>query len=294
MRLLNPPSHRLGRQNAIMSTTSVPYVVDDFPGSLSIKWMAAGWAVWRTDAGSYRIDPASYLVLNHARVYSLTIDTSEPREAFCPFFAMGFVEDVHAALTSRASSLLDEPYGATRAAAMFPEHVHPADDGVVTELRRLRAGIRVGVTSAEWTEDRFHALAERLLLAQQEVRQQVAAVPAVRTGTREELYRRLCRGRDFLHSSFAEPLTLAIIAREACLAPHHFHRLFRGVFGKTPHDYLVGLRIGRARTLLCVTELSVTEICFEVGFESPGSFSALFRREVGLSPIAYRRRARSN
>jgi hypothetical protein len=65
--LLNPPSHVLGRTNAILSTTAVPYLVETFPGPLSIKWMAAGWAVWETSTGSYRVDPSRYLVLNHAR-----------------------------------------------------------------------------------------------------------------------------------------------------------------------------------------------------------------------------------
>jgi len=292
--LLNPPSHLLGRANAILSTTSVPYVVEDFPGPLSIKWMAAGWGAWKTESGYHRVDPSCYLVLNHGHVYSLSIETHEPRETFCPFFADGFVEDAHAALTVRVPSLLDEPDGRVRPGAAFSEHVRPADDGVITELRRMRAGLRSGVASTTWLEDRFHGLAECLLLAQQGVRRQVAAVPAVRAGTREELFRRLCRGRDYLHASFAERLTLTAIAREACLAPHHFHRLFRGAFGKTPHDYLIGLRIARARTLLQGTELPVTEICFEVGFESLGSFSALFHREVGVSPTTFRRRARLN
>ena len=294
MTLLNPPSHLLGRVNAIMSTTSVPYVVDDFPGALSIKWMAAGWGIWETDSGYYRVDPTCYLVLNHGHVYTLSIETDEPREAFCPFFAAGFVEGAHAALTARVPSLLDDPDGLARSGIMFSEHLRPVDDGVMAELRRMRAGVKSGVASTAWLEDRFHGLAERLLLAQQNVRRQVATVPAVRAGTREELYRRLCQGRDHLHASFSERLTLAAIAREACLAPHHFHRLFRRAFGKTPHDYLVGLRIARARTLLSTTEIPITEICFEVGFESLGSFSALFHREAGASPTAFRRIARSN
>ena len=277
-----------------MSTTSVPYVVEDFAGPLSIKWMAAGWAVWQTDSGYYRVDPASYLVLNHGHVYSLSVDTDEPRETFCPFFAAGFVEGAHAALTARPPSLLDEPHAGVVPAVLFSEHLRPTDEWVIPVLRRMRAGLQAGLASAAWLEDQFHGLAERLLLAQRDVRRQVAAVPAVRPGTRLELYRRLCRGRDYLHASFAEPLTLAAIAREACLAPHHFHRLFRGAFGQTPHDYLVGLRIARARTLLAATEMPVTQICFEIGFESLGSFSSLFHRKVGVSPTTFRRRARLN
>jgi AraC-like DNA-binding protein len=158
----------------------------------------------------------------------------------------------------------------------------------------MREGVRCRLASAGWLEDQFHILAERLLLAQADVRRQIANVPAVRSATREELYRRLCRGRDYLHACFADPLPLGAVAREACLAPHHFHRLFRAVFGRTPHAYLVGLRIDRARTLLKVTDQSVREICLEVGFESLGSFSALFRRVIGIPPARFRRLARRN
>lgn len=277
-----------------MSTTSVPYVVEDFAGSLSVKWMAGGWGLWETDGGRYRVDPECYLVLNHGRAYSLLIDTDEPREAFCPFFAAGFVEGAHAGMTAGVPALLDAPFDGARSSVTFAEHLRPADDGVISALRRMRAGVRSGEASALWLEDRFHDLAERLLLAQQAIRREVAAVPAVRAATREELFRRLCRGRDFLHASFAEPLTLRRIAREACLAPHHFHRRFRAAFGQTPHDYLVRLRLARARALLRATEMPVTEVCLEVGFESLGSFSALFHRHVGVSPTAYRRRMRSN
>jgi AraC-like DNA-binding protein len=158
----------------------------------------------------------------------------------------------------------------------------------------MRDGFRRGVATSAWLDDQFSVLAERLLLAQRDVRRQIASVPAARPATRAELYRRLCRGRDYLHASFAESLTLAAVAREACLAPHHFHRLFRRVFGRTPHDYLLELRIARARTLLSQTERAVGEICLDVGFESFGSFSARFRREVGVSPTVFRRRAGRN
>ena len=141
MTLLNPPSQLLGRANAILSTTSVPYVVEDFPGPLSIKWMAAGWGIWRTDSGFYRVDPGCYLVLNRGHVYSLSIDTKERRETFCPFFAAGFVEDAHAALTSRVPSLLDEPHGRAHPDATFSEHVLLVNPGSPTLPARRRAGM---------------------------------------------------------------------------------------------------------------------------------------------------------
>jgi len=103
---------------------------------------------------------------------------------------------------------------------------------------------------------------------------------------------RLCRVRDLLRDQLAQPLTLADCAEDVDLSPWHLHRAFRAAFGETPHAYLTRVRIDRATRLLALTGRPVTEVCFEVGFTSLGSFSTLFKRHTGWSPAAYRRRAR--
>jgi transcriptional regulator GlxA family with amidase domain len=103
----------------------------------------------------------------------------------------------------------------------------------------------------------------------------------------------LCRVRDWMREGLEEPLTLADLSLEAGLSEWHLLRAFRAAFGETPHEYLTRLRLERARELLTITNRSVTEICFDVGFTSLGSFSTLFRRHVGLSPAAYRRSIRT-
>lgn len=105
----------------------------------------------------------------------------------------------------------------------------------------------------------------------------------------DELFRRLCRSRDYLAAGLNQPLRLADAAREACLSPYHYHRLFARTFGETPHDFLTRLRIDRAKRMLARERLSVTEVCFAVGYESLGSFSARFRRLVGYAPSEYQR-----
>jgi AraC-like DNA-binding protein len=103
---------------------------------------------------------------------------------------------------------------------------------------------------------------------------------------------KLCRARAFIRDYFREPIELADAAAEAELSIWHFLRLFRDVFGETPHEFLTRLRIDTARSLLAVSSRSVTDVCFDVGFSSLGSFSTLFTRQVGVSPIAFRRQAR--
>jgi AraC-like DNA-binding protein len=89
-------------------------------------------------------------------------------------------------------------------------------------------------------------------------------------------------------TDFDRSISLEDAAREACLSPFYFHRLFAQTFGQTPHDFLTARRIEAAKKLLTHSDMSITEICFEVGYSSLGSFSALFQREVGCSPRDYR------
>ncbi len=92
---------------------------------------------------------------------------------------------------------------------------------------------------------------------------------------------------------YAAPLRVREIARRAHFSPYHFIRLFRRAFSHTPHQYLVRRRLIKAKQLLAETELSVTEVCLTVGFQSLGSFSHLFRLWTGDAPARYRARLRA-
>ena len=105
-------------------------------------------------------------------------------------------------------------------------------------------------------------------------------------------YRRLCRSRDFLAAHCHRRLKLEDAAREGCLSPWHFHRLYALAFGETPHEFFTRRRIAEAKRRMVTGSESVTEICFEIGYESLGTFSARFRNLVGRSPREYRRSMR--
>ncbi len=94
--------------------------------------------------------------------------------------------------------------------------------------------------------------------------------------------------KSFIDRNYAKQLTVAALARRARLSPFHFIRSFRAATGLTPHQYVRERRLERARHLLSTTPMPVTDVCQAVGFASLGSFSALFRRATGLSPIAFR------
>jgi AraC-like DNA-binding protein len=104
----------------------------------------------------------------------------------------------------------------------------------------------------------------------------------------EESNRHLLRARDAMDRAYAQPLDVRAVAAVAHVSPAHFIRSFRAVFGETPHRYLQRRRVERSMFLLRETDRSVTDVCFDVGFTSLGTFSRLFRTIVGETPSGYR------
>lgn len=103
---------------------------------------------------------------------------------------------------------------------------------------------------------------------------------------KQYLYRRVVQAKLFIDEHYDKELDLSQISDEAAFSKFHFIRLFSKIYGKTPHQYLITVRIEKAMQLLRA-EVPVWDTCTLVGFESLGSFSSLFKKIVGISPSAY-------
>ena len=102
---------------------------------------------------------------------------------------------------------------------------------------------------------------------------------------------RLRRVRDRIDREYAQPLDVEALARDTHMSAGHFSRQFRLAYGESPYSYLMTRRIERAMALLRQGDLSVTEVCFDVGCSSLGTFSTRFTELVGMPPSAYRQQA---
>ena len=101
-----------------------------------------------------------------------------------------------------------------------------------------------------------------------------------------DLYRRVVQAKLFIDNHFADNIDLSNIADEAYFSKFHFIRLFKNIYRKTPHQYLIFVRIEKAMELL-KTSMPVSDVCYSVGFESLSSFSGLFKRMVDITPSEY-------
>ncbi|HBY61706.1 MAG TPA: hypothetical protein DEH78_17935 [Solibacterales bacterium] len=272
---INPAPSRLGLENVILHARARFHQVREFPGPLSLKSVLGGSVTWWCGRSPYRLTAASCLLLGDGQPYSLEIEEALPVETFCVFFQHGFVEDVHRTMTVPEAATLDQP-AVTRRLSFEPE-LWPAGEGV---SQRLAAAARHGLS-----EDGMVALAEEIARTREKAMLQVAQLPGSRPATREELAKRLARGRQYLHACFDAPAASAHAAREACLSPYHFHRAFRSLHGCTPHSYVTELRMQHARALLAAGH-PATEACLQTGYSSLPTFTHQFKRRFGVTPGA--------
>ena len=105
-----------------------------------------------------------------------------------------------------------------------------------------------------------------------------------------DIYQRIVAAKVFIDDNYQESIDLEQISKQAFLSRFHFHRLFTKIYRRTPHQYLTQKRLDKAKDLLSENK-TVTDVCNEVGFESIGSFSVLFKKEIGFAPTYYRNMA---
>jgi AraC family transcriptional regulator len=279
---LFPEGSRMGRDNLVLHASAKRHRVRDFPGPLSLKSVVRGQVVWTIEGRELVVDPETFLILNAGQKYSMEIEAPRAVETCCAFFQQGFVEGVALDMSSPLEASLEAP-GREAPGLKFLSRLHGDRNGRILPRLRSLAERCVNQLQPSGFEEDFLILSQELTTLHVETAAQIARVPAARRSTREELFRRLQIAREYLQGNANERLSLEDVAREACLSRYHLHRAFKATFRQTPHAYLTGLRLNRARALLR-EGWTVTEASLEVGFASMSAFSRLFRAHFGVSP----------
>jgi AraC-like DNA-binding protein len=289
---LFPHGAQFGSDNLVLHARATRHKVTGFAGPSSIKTVVEGRVIWKVDGRDLAVDPSSFLVLGDGQEYSMDLQAVAPVETACIFFSAGFMEGVAHDITTPVEASLDDPQ---RSAPPLPYILRLHADSGSSIIRRTQSLARrcsEDLQPSSYEQD-FLELSRDVLLIYDEVRRQMARIPAVKYGTREELLRRLERGREYMHSYVEGRLSLDDVAKAACLSRYHFHRLFSQVFQQTPHAYVTDIRMSRAHSLLR-SGCSVEAACDAAGFASTSSFGRRFRRKFGVAPGSVRKIGRNN
>lgn len=121
-----------------------------------------------------------------------------------------------------------------------------------------------------------------------QVGEEIQSIPAVKRSTKIEVYKRINNAKDYIDDNFSSEIKIEDAAKAACMSNFHFLRLFKKVFNETPYQYITYKRLAKASRLIMKTDMPITDVCFEVGFQSLSSFSWLFKQKYGISPDTMR------
>lgn len=278
---LFPEGAQFGADHVVLHASGRRHRVDGFAGPLSIKTVVRGTVAWTVAGRDLVLDASTFLVLGAREPYSMHIEAERPVETACVFFRDGFVEAV---ARDAAGNLLDAEEPAPPLPRISRLHTGGSIVGNVQSLaRRCSAGLM-----PSGLEQELLLLARDLLILYEDVARRIGNVPAAKAGTRQELFRRVERAREYMHAHAEGTVSLDEVGRAACLSPFHLHRTFVQAWGQTPHEYLTQIRLTRARELLS-GGLPVQAASEAVGFRSVSSFSRLFRAIYGVAPGAIRK-----
>lgn len=231
----------------------------------------------------YKIETDTFLISRPGEQYDLVIDNLHQTEIFNIHINRDFFHSLanslvcsDAQLLGGATTEVESPYLLTQ--------LYARDERIIA-LTKLIAQ----TTTKEQFEVALARLTKYLLTTDEDTRRKISVVPAASAAVREELFRRVVVAKDIIHSCYDRDPDLDELSREAAMSKFHFLRVFKSVYGITPHQYLVKVRMEKAAALLKNSPASINEIAASLGFEYPNSFIKAFKNTYGIAPLQYRK-----
>jgi len=259
----------------LTGTTDEPYNHPEHEPGLALLLLRTGSGTCTVNRQREGLKPGQYLLINRGS----RLGVSLPHPGTQPLFLF-----FHTALANEVAARKGVDW-------RWLERVHPLPPHL---LQRLEDLVTTGDSCSSFGSLKADSLIRGLLEGLFDQARCAATLsgelPVRRQDTRVQLFKRLDLAREWMIANYAAPLTVEDMARVAALNTQHFLRMFNNCYGRTLHRFLTGIRLEAARQLLLHSGETVVAICRQTGFESPSSFSGLFKQRYGRSPLAYRQK----
>ena len=257
--------------NVIVHAFSSQVFYDEHWGTLTIKSAFGGDENYISSGCRYRVQDRSFLVINDGASYSSYIDSPGSVESLALFFNRPTVLEMYHFLGSNDQGLLDNPFFYKNYTGEF-ELFTNSSPIIIEQIVSIRKLLNTDKLCRENLDLIMRSILENTIKLKLEEKKFVSGISSQTSGTIEELYKRLGRAKDYMHSNYNENVTINELAKIACLCPNHMIRRFKDLFKTTPHQYLTKIRLENSKVLLAESKLSISEICNNVGFISLGTF----------------------
>lgn len=257
---------------------------------LSIRYTLNGQQRYKFGNHEHVIDKKSYTIINKGQSYKTSFNNDdEEQEMILVAFKPSFAEDIMRSLTADHGKLLDDPFIAGGETLAFFERTYTIDPFFRTLFLKLRGLMDedAGLKKEMDLDSIYTQMITRLLTVHKNISKEVDRISTTKLSTRTELYRRLWVARDYMDAHTDRRISIDEVAGVASLSSHHFKRIFKELYGISPHRYHVLKRLEYSKKLLMNRENKVEDVCRSAGFENASSFIRLFRQHYGFTPRAF-------
>jgi AraC-like DNA-binding protein len=279
---------QFSRQNVIFNAFSPAIHCDNHVGCLSLKTILTGEEWYKVDGHFIAVRPGQFLILNENQEYSYSIHNGSSAHSLSIFFQKEFAASVFNDMLYPEERLLIDPSYYQNHTPEFFQTIQTIEPDLTKSLSLLVANLDTEGEDPNRTDEQLVFLLQNLLRTYRLGKQFQRNVDAVKPGTRKEIYKRLCIAKDSLHSFYNEPMDLSQLSARACMSTPQLIRQFKSVFGRTPYQYLIDIRLRHAAELLKETSDEVSEITLRCGFNDPSAFCRAFRSAYCISPGQFR------
>lgn len=252
----------------------------------AIKYVMDGVERYTLNGCRFPVGAGKYLLSNGVSEGHVEIEESRYVNGICINIVPEMLAEVVASRCRPDTAFSDNALGQFFSTGLFLEQQY---DAASTHLGAILRQLHTSVLQHEISREAinkefFYTLSEQIIADQTPIFKQLQAIPSIKAATKKDLYRRVSRGKELIDELFCQPLTVETVAKEACMSEYHFFRLFKSVFGKTPHQYMIQKRLQYAYTLLQTQQASASVAAVESGFADIYAFSKSFKKYFGFAP----------
>jgi AraC-like DNA-binding protein len=281
----------LKNNNVIYSSTRNTRYSHQTTSNFSIRFVFSGNERYNIGKRQLSIHTDSFLILNKGTQYTSSVESAIPVQSFGISFDDKFLQDFKNSWQLKDDTL-PENYRrplTSRYEYEFDETIYPFKGDLFFNINHLKHHLDHGLQDELLiNEYLYHCLINYYQIFNEEIFQKAQRLNFLNRSTKIEILRRLNLAREYLYTNYNQHISLDELAEYACLSVTHLLRTFRQAFYVTPHQFLVQIRLQRAKDLLRNTDYPVNEIVNMIGFDCTSSFIRLFRDRFGTTPLKFR------
>jgi AraC family transcriptional regulator len=257
--------------------------------NFSIKYVTAGRERYTINKKEYIVRAGEYLLVNDNNGGgTVLIDDVNTVKGICIGLQSSIVADAVASFREPGTAYPDQALNTFfNTPGLLDDQYHSSQTKSGAMLAKLGAVLdKDPYEPYRFDLEFYFELAACVVADQAPVCKQLQTIGSVKPATKKDLLKRLQRGKAFIDQCYSASIDTAAISREAQVSEYHFYRLFKAVYGLSPHQYLIRKRLEAARRLLLQKGATVSEAAYESGFADIYTFSKAFKKHFAVAPSA--------